>query len=281
MPSKPSSPTAAKLSGVQALSGRICSSPSKTPSAIGKSKIGPCFLMSAGARLTVMRRRGQVKPLFFIAARTRSPASRTAASGRPTTENEAKFDDTSTSTRTIYASTPSTAKASTRANIRQPPRLDLSYCVNTIRHDDYNGLMASARKNVLQVLAGRLDSFDVIESVGVKCDTWRAVVVAEPDFDDIETAGGRSGMVRNVGVGQTANLALFGGSDGFLRCAKSIRGARFDFDETQNLTARTVLPRDAVDFTTHSAALAVLTRQRGTPVALDNTIAARFQKARG
>ena len=40
--------------------------------------------VSAGARLTVIRDTGNVSPAFFIAARTRSRASLTAASGRPT-----------------------------------------------------------------------------------------------------------------------------------------------------------------------------------------------------
>ena len=119
-------------------------------------------------------------------------------------------------------------------------------------------------------------SFDVIESVAMKRNARRAAVVAEPDFDDIEAAGGRGGMMRNVGVGQTANLALFGGRDGFLWGAESVGRARLDFDETQNLAARTILPRDAVDFAAHSAALAALIRQSRTPVALDNAIAARF-----
>ena len=40
--------------------------------------------VSAGARFTVMRETGKLSPEFFIAARTRSRASLTAASGRPT-----------------------------------------------------------------------------------------------------------------------------------------------------------------------------------------------------
>ena len=40
----------------------------------------------AGARLATIRRSGKSKPQLASAARTRSRASRTAASGRPTTE---------------------------------------------------------------------------------------------------------------------------------------------------------------------------------------------------
>ena len=42
------------------------------------------FLISAGARLTVMLVGGIWKPEFLMAARTRSRLSRTAESGRPT-----------------------------------------------------------------------------------------------------------------------------------------------------------------------------------------------------
>jgi site-specific DNA recombinase len=84
-PSNPSSPTAAKFSKCAL---RNCSSPSNAPRAIGKSKMGPCFLVSAGARLTVMRRMGQVNCEFLTAARTRSPDSRTEASGKPTIAND-------------------------------------------------------------------------------------------------------------------------------------------------------------------------------------------------
>jgi hypothetical protein len=41
--------------------------------------------MSAGARLTVMRLPGKIRPEFLMAERTRSRDSLTAASGRPTT----------------------------------------------------------------------------------------------------------------------------------------------------------------------------------------------------
>ena len=52
--------------------------------AMGRSYAGPSFLRSAGARLTVMRRIGNSQPELRIAARTRSRASWTALSARPT-----------------------------------------------------------------------------------------------------------------------------------------------------------------------------------------------------
>ena len=55
-----------------------------TPTAIARSNPGPTLRRCAGARLTVMRRAGNSKPEFRIAARTRSRASRTARSASPT-----------------------------------------------------------------------------------------------------------------------------------------------------------------------------------------------------
>ena len=51
---------------------------------MGRSYWVPAFFTLAGARLTVMRLTGKLSPEFFAAARTRSRASFTAASGRPT-----------------------------------------------------------------------------------------------------------------------------------------------------------------------------------------------------
>ena len=61
--------------------------------AMGRSKPEPSFLMSAGARLMVMRVGGRSKPEFLMAERTRSRDSRTAASGRPTVEKVSCSDD--------------------------------------------------------------------------------------------------------------------------------------------------------------------------------------------
>src|ERR1017187_3500895 len=54
------------------------------PNAIGKSKVGPSFFTSAGARLMVVRPIGNLKPELLRAVVTRSRDSFTAASGRPT-----------------------------------------------------------------------------------------------------------------------------------------------------------------------------------------------------
>src|SRR5437870_2848427 len=54
------------------------------PSAIGRSNPDPSFFTSAGDRLTVMWRGGSQKPQLCSAERTREYASRTAASGSPT-----------------------------------------------------------------------------------------------------------------------------------------------------------------------------------------------------
>ena len=54
--------------------------------AIGRSKLGPSFRASAGARLMVIRYPyGQRNPLLEMAEVTRSLLSLTAVSGRPTT----------------------------------------------------------------------------------------------------------------------------------------------------------------------------------------------------
>ena len=57
------------------------------PTAIGKSKELPSFLISAGARLIVIRVRGKAYPQFLIAASTLSRDSLTALSGSPTIVN--------------------------------------------------------------------------------------------------------------------------------------------------------------------------------------------------
>ena len=67
---------------------------------MGRSYTVPAFFRWAGARFTVMRDTGKVKPQFFTAARTRSRASFTAASGRPTMSKAGRPPDRSHSTRT-------------------------------------------------------------------------------------------------------------------------------------------------------------------------------------
>ena len=56
----------------------------KIPIAIGKSKNVPSFLISAGAKFTIIFLLGNSIPEFFIAVRTLSFASLTLASGSPT-----------------------------------------------------------------------------------------------------------------------------------------------------------------------------------------------------
>lgn len=77
---------------------------------MGRSKAGPSLRRLAGARLTMTFLVGNLYPLLEIATRTRSRASCTAASGRPTTENPGRPALTSTSTSTGEASMPSNVK---------------------------------------------------------------------------------------------------------------------------------------------------------------------------
>ena len=69
----------------------------RMPSAIGRSKRPPSLGRSAGARLTVIAARGYSNCAFWIAARTRSRASFTAVSGRPTIEVPGRPPDRCTS----------------------------------------------------------------------------------------------------------------------------------------------------------------------------------------
>ena len=62
----------------------ICPLAARMPIAIGRSKRPDSFGRSAGARLTVTLRAGNSNCAFCNAARTRSRASRTSVSGRPT-----------------------------------------------------------------------------------------------------------------------------------------------------------------------------------------------------
>jgi hypothetical protein len=71
--------------------------------------------MSAGARFTVMREGGSLKPRFFSAANTRSLLSRTAPSARPTMVKEGMpCRARSASRTTVWASTPARAADMTR-----------------------------------------------------------------------------------------------------------------------------------------------------------------------
>jgi len=79
------------------------------PIAMDKSKEEPSFLMSAGARFTVIFLVGKVKDEFLMAELTLSLASFTATSGRPTILNLGSPLARSTSTSTGYASIPKRA----------------------------------------------------------------------------------------------------------------------------------------------------------------------------
>ncbi len=96
-PSSDSSPAKTRPTIADAFS---CPEATKSPTAMGKSKPDPSLRKSAGAKLTVIRRIGISKPQFFIAARTRSRASRTAVSGKPTMSKAGSPSATSTSTST-------------------------------------------------------------------------------------------------------------------------------------------------------------------------------------
>ena len=85
---------------------RTCSDPSRMPSAIARSSDAPALRTSAGARFTVIRRGGWWYPALRSAPRTRSRASESAASGRPTIVNPGRPGATSTSTRTTRPAIP-------------------------------------------------------------------------------------------------------------------------------------------------------------------------------
>ena len=116
-PSSESSPNSACVSSSSL---GICPLAARTAQASARSNPGPIFGMSAGAKFAVIRLAGNSKPEFNTAARTRSRASRTAASARPTIVNAGSPALMSTSTLTARAWSPSIvnvrARASTRAS---------------------------------------------------------------------------------------------------------------------------------------------------------------------
>src|SRR5205085_2631795 len=93
-------------------------------SAIGRSNPDPTLRSSAGARLTVMRRRGHSSSAEATPLRTRSFASWQARSARPTMEKLGIADWRCASTSTRRGSSPIsayvTACASTQATVRGP-----------------------------------------------------------------------------------------------------------------------------------------------------------------
>ena len=95
-PDRDSSPTKA-----QGPAGRLsCPAAARMPTRMGRSYTVPAFFRSAGARFTVMRETGKGKPQFLMAERTRSRASFTAVSGRPTISKAGSPPDRSHSART-------------------------------------------------------------------------------------------------------------------------------------------------------------------------------------
>ena len=86
LPSSPSSPAHQSPRRTGASSCPLATSSAK---AIGRSKQGPSLRRSAGARFTTTRTRGPRKPLLRSAALTRSRDSWMAASGSPTTGDQA------------------------------------------------------------------------------------------------------------------------------------------------------------------------------------------------
>ncbi|OPZ80799.1 MAG: hypothetical protein BWY76_03247 [bacterium ADurb.Bin429] len=80
---------------------------------MGRSKLGPSLRTSAGARFTTMRKvEGNLNCELRVATRTRSPASRTAVSGKPTMRYFASPGAVSTCTCTEKASMPRIAAES-------------------------------------------------------------------------------------------------------------------------------------------------------------------------
>src|SRR5688572_19703607 len=84
---------------------------------MGRSKRLGSFGSSAGARFTVIRRAGNSKCAWLSAARTRSRASRTSVSGRPTMWNDGSPGPRCTSTLTSGASIPASARLATVATV--------------------------------------------------------------------------------------------------------------------------------------------------------------------
>ena len=116
-PASESSPKNAQSAG----SFLICPSAESMPSSTGRSYTVPAFFTSAGARFTVIRLTGNLKPMFFIAARTRSRASLTAASRSPTISKPGRPLDIFTSTVTPYPPIPLTPKLLILENTASTP----------------------------------------------------------------------------------------------------------------------------------------------------------------
>ena len=97
-PVRLNSPTKAASAGRAGIS----SAAARIPSRMGRSYTVPSLRRPAGARFTVMRLTGYLAPQFFTAARTRSRASFTAVSGRPTMSKAGRPPERKHSTLTSY-----------------------------------------------------------------------------------------------------------------------------------------------------------------------------------
>ena len=91
--SRPSRDSSPKKAESRSLPRASCPPAARMPTRMGRSYTVPPFRRSAGARFTVIRDTGKSKPLDFTAERTRSRASFTAASGRPTTSKAGRPPD--------------------------------------------------------------------------------------------------------------------------------------------------------------------------------------------
>ena len=142
-PSSDSSPTTSAV--VEAARRARRRRAASTPSAIGRSKPAPTLRTSAGDRFTVIRVRGNSKPELRIAVRTRSPLSRTLASGRPTSVRPGKPFETSTSAKTSTASRPKSAAVRMRASTPASPASPGTHRpdARSLRHS----LVASGRRS--------------------------------------------------------------------------------------------------------------------------------------
>ncbi|KAG1246950.1 hypothetical protein G6F65_020417 [Rhizopus arrhizus] len=90
---------------------------SNNPSAMGRSNRPDSLGISAGDRFTVIRPGGNSKPLFRMAARTRSRLSRTSVSGNPTTLKLGSPGPRCVSTRTACACNPLSARLARTASV--------------------------------------------------------------------------------------------------------------------------------------------------------------------
>ena len=116
-PVRDSSPMKAASAGGGGSSPPAESSPTK----MGRSYTVPAFFWPAGARFTVIRLTGNLAPQFFTAARTRSRASRTAASGRPTMSKAGSPPERKHSALTSYPAMPLRPRERTVTTMCRPP----------------------------------------------------------------------------------------------------------------------------------------------------------------